>query len=93
MIKADEIKKIAHLAKIQIEQKEFDQLAKQISDIMKYAEIINELDLKGIEPTSHAVAVDNIFRADIAIEANIINEAIKQAPEQAEHFFRVPKVI
>jgi aspartyl-tRNA(Asn)/glutamyl-tRNA(Gln) amidotransferase subunit C len=61
--------------------------------ILGYVEKLNELDTSGIIPTSHAVPVENAFRQDVAVRSIGIENALGNAPDRVQSFFRVPKVI
>jgi len=93
MIDESVVKKVANLARLEIQDKDIPKLSKQLSDIIQYVETINELNLEGIKPTAHAVEVKNVFRDDVAVDSKIIDKAIVQAPEHEGSFFRVPKVL
>lgn len=56
-------------------------------------EKLNELDTSGIIPTSHAVPVENAFRDDAVRPSIGVENALANAPDRVEGFFRVPKVI
>ncbi|MBF0106586.1 MAG: Asp-tRNA(Asn)/Glu-tRNA(Gln) amidotransferase subunit GatC [Deltaproteobacteria bacterium] len=93
MIDTQTIKNMARLARLEINTEAVDGLSKQLSEIMAYAAIIRELDLKDIEPTSHAVTVQNVFRDDHVINADTASEALPGAPDHEGRFFKVPKVL
>ena len=61
--------------------------------ILAYVEKLNALDTDGIIPTSHAVPMENAFRADLPTPALGVENALANAPKKAENFFMVPKVI
>ena len=61
--------------------------------ILAYVEKLNGLDTAGIVPTAHAVPMENAFRADEVRSALPTEGALANAPDHAESFFRVPKVI
>lgn len=60
-----EVEKIAHLARLELTAVQKSAYQEQLSAILDYAEMLNELDLTGIEPTAHAVAQRNVLRADV----------------------------
>ncbi len=93
MISKEQIKHIASLANIDVDESEIPHLADQLSKIIEYVETINELDLKNIKPTAHAVEVNNVFREDKVIQKDIIEKSLEQAPESDGVYFKVPKVI
>ena len=96
MITKDEVKKLANLSRLTLQDDEIDNLSEQMSQIMDYVKKLDELDLKDIKPTAHAVEVQNVFRdTEDSRVSGIIDKAILNAPEHdAENkMFRVPKVI
>lgn len=93
MITKDTVKNVARLARLKIKEGDIPKIADQLSRIIQYVETINELDLKNVKPTAHAVEVHNVFRDDTVVPSKIIERAIEQAPEHDGRFFKVPKVL
>lgn len=94
MITKDDIKKVAHLARIQIGDDEVHHYFTELSTILEYVETLNELGFLNVEPTSHAVHAENVFRSDDEPCLNpVIEKVIKAAPEVDDQFFLVPKVL
>ncbi|MBU0505885.1 Asp-tRNA(Asn)/Glu-tRNA(Gln) amidotransferase subunit GatC [bacterium] len=93
MINKNEIIRISKLANIKINDTDIPKLSQELNQILEYVEKINELDLKDIKPTSHAVATHNVFREDLVVQNEIINDVLNTAPDTEENFFKVPKVI
>lgn len=94
MIDKEQIKRIANLARLELNAEEIDKLSVQLSEIMAYAETINQLDLSNVKPMAHAVEVENVFRDnDEPVVSGIIGKAIENAPDHDGIFFRVPKVL
>lgn len=93
MITKDDVKKIAGLSSLTLNDSEVERLSKQLSDILGYVETLNTLKLEGVEPTSHAVSVSNVFREDESRVSGVINDALSAGKEHEGRFFRVPKVI
>ncbi|MRR11553.1 Asp-tRNA(Asn)/Glu-tRNA(Gln) amidotransferase subunit GatC [bacterium] len=88
-----EVDAVALLARLELTPEETETFTGQMDAILAYVEKLNELDTSGIIPTSHAVPVENAFRDD-AIRPSIgVENALANAPDRVEGFFRVPKVI
>ena len=88
-----EIDHVARLARLALSDAEKELFTSQMSAILSYAETLNGLDTDGISPTSRAVPVENAFRAD-AVSASIgTDQALANAPDRVDSFFRVPPVI
>ncbi len=93
MISRQEVEYVAHLARLEIDDAHKDKFTAQLNDILLYIDKLNELDTKGIEPLSHAIAVTNAFREDGVLDSLGTAEALANAPDARGEFFRVPKVI
>ena len=93
MITKQDVTKIATLAKLSLDEKETDRFTREMADILQYVDKLNELDLKDVTATSHAVAVTNVFRTDEAKQSPVREKALKQAPETEGGLFKVPRVI
>lgn len=65
----------------------------QIAGILKFAEQLKEVDVTGVEPTSHPLSISNVFREDEIKPSLPIADFLKHAPASRGRFFEVPKVI
>ena len=92
-ITKDEVKHVAHLARLDFSEAEQEKFTSQLNDILMYMEKLNEVDTAGVEPMSHAIALNNAFRDDQVGESVGHDLALSNAPDPRGHFFRVPKVI
>ena len=92
-LSSQEVEYVAHLARLEITDKEKDKLTAQLNDILLYIDKLNELDTKGVEPMSHAIAVTNAFREDNIVDSIGTEKSLANAPDARGEFFRVPKVI
>lgn len=92
-ISSDDIKKVANLARLQLEQAEVDSMAEQIGKILNYVDKLNQLDTTGITPTTHALSITNAFREDEVVPSLPQEEALKNGPDQNGEAFVVPRVI
>jgi len=88
-----DVEYVARLARLELSGAETDLFAGQMDAILGYVEKLNELDTADIRPTSHAVPVDNAFREDAVRPSIGVGKALANAPDRAESFYRVPKVI
>ena len=87
------IKYVAHLARLKLSPEEETQLGAQLGNILGYIEKLKEVDVTGVEPTAHAFPIVNVFRAD-ELRPGLSNEdALRNAPKQANGLFVVPKVV
>ncbi|MDQ7817167.1 MAG: Asp-tRNA(Asn)/Glu-tRNA(Gln) amidotransferase subunit GatC [Melioribacteraceae bacterium] len=89
----DDVKYIANLARLNFEEKELEGFTIQFNDILSFFEKLNELDTENVEPLSHPIPNQNVFRDDILNSSVSQEEALKNAPDRSYEFFKVPKVI
>lgn len=93
MIDLEQVRKVALLARLELSPEEEQQFTGQLSSILEYVEQLSELDTEAVEPTTRAIEVSNITRAD-TLESFAGREAILNcAPEREEDFFKVPKIL
>ncbi len=92
-----EVLKIADLAKLDYSQEELDAFIVQFQRILEYVEQLKEVNIQGIEPTSHvSLPADfekHIFREDEVKESLPVNESLANAPDPGAGHLRVPKVL
>ena len=81
---------MARLARLRLSEEEVDRMAGEMSTILEHVETMNELDLEGVEPTSHVVELQNVLREDVPRECLPHERALEQAPDTADGGFRVP---
>lgn len=92
-INREDVKYIARLARLKLKEQEIDYFAGQLSNIIDYISQLNEIDTQGVEPTSHALSVQNVFRNDVVKPSLKIEDVLKNAPSKEESFFKVPRII
>ena len=87
-------KRIAHLAKIELNEKEIEEYSKDLSNILNWMDELKKVDVEGIEPVT-SVNDNKLFeREDLEFEDKIEKEEILlNAPDKNEDYFIVPKVI
>ena len=88
-----DVEYIAELAKLRFKDEELEKFTEQLNEILAYVEKLNELDTTNIEPLSHPVKGSNVFREDAVKPSIDREEALRNAPDRSELFFKVPKVI
>jgi aspartyl-tRNA(Asn)/glutamyl-tRNA(Gln) amidotransferase subunit C len=92
-ITRDQVKHIALLARLEFSEKEIEAFTQQMDNILTYFDKLKEVDTTSVEPTSHAIRVTNVFREDEVKKSIALDLSLKNAPEQEENCFRVPKII
>lgn len=88
-----DIEKVARLARIELTEDEKKIFGEQMEQILNYMEQLNEVDTSGIEPTSHAIPLFNVFREDEPQKSFQRESVLKNAPEQEDGYFKVPRII
>ena len=88
-----DIKYVAHLARLHLTDDEEKKLGAQLDGILGYIEKLKELDVTGVEPTAHAVPMVNVTRADEIRPSLPHDDALRNAPKQANGLFIVPKIV
>jgi len=87
------IEKLAHLARLEFNDAEKEEIKHDLQRMIAFVEKLNELNLEGVEPLLHMSDEVNVLRED-KVEGSISREeALKNAPLHDEQFFKVPKVI
>jgi aspartyl-tRNA(Asn)/glutamyl-tRNA(Gln) amidotransferase subunit C len=92
-ISKEEIEHIASLARLYLSEEEKELFGSQLSSILDYMEKLNELDTRDIEPTSHVLPLSNVMRDDVPGRSIPREDALKNAPDRTDKFYRVPKII
>jgi aspartyl-tRNA(Asn)/glutamyl-tRNA(Gln) amidotransferase subunit C len=88
-----EVEHVARLARLELSELEKETLTDQLSNILTYVEQLNELDTKGVEPTSHVLDINNVMREDVP-EASLPQDlALANGPDKALGHYKVPKII
>jgi len=89
----EEVRKIAHLARLRLSEEEVGRFAGQLTAILEYVEKLNELDTQGIEPLANVVPAQTPFREDAVTSDFPPAQVTLNAPAAEQGMFRVPPVI
>ncbi len=90
MIDREQVLHVARLARLRLSEAEVERMAGELSKILEHVERISELDLDGVEPTSHVIALENVLRPDEPRPSWDRDEMLAPAPDPASGSFRVP---
>ena len=85
--------KIAHLARLEFDEKDATKVMQDMTTIVEWVEKLNEVDTEGVEPLTSMTYELNALREDEVKPTLTHDEVLKNAPDHDEHFFRVPKVL
>ena len=88
-----DIDRVAALAKIKLEADEKSKLKSDLDTILNYIEKLKELDTKNVEPTSHVLNLENVYRKDEVKPTEVIKDVLNHAPHREGNFFKVPKIV
>ncbi len=89
----DDVRKVARLARLSFTESELEKYASHLNGILAYMDKLNELNTDGVEPTSHSVSMDTLFREDVPAPSLSREEGLKNAPERREGFVKVPRIL
>ncbi|RJP25760.1 MAG: Asp-tRNA(Asn)/Glu-tRNA(Gln) amidotransferase subunit GatC [Deltaproteobacteria bacterium] len=92
-ITREEVLHVARLARLALPDAEVDRLRDQLSALLDYMKQLDRLDTRDVVPTSHAVEMGTPFREDEARPFGDRESLLKNAPDRAGDFFRVPRII
>ena len=90
MIDREQVLHVAKLARLRLSDDEVERMTGELSQILEHVEQMEALDLDGVEPTSHVVALENVLRDDVPRDSMSRERALEGAPEAAADGFRVP---
>jgi len=90
---ADEVRRLARLARLELTDAELATLTGQLSRIVDYVAQLQQVDTEGVEPLAHALAVHNVFRADEPAPSLPVAAALANAPRRSGDFYSVPAVL
>lgn len=88
-----QVRRVALLGRLELSDEEVTQFSGQLSDIVAYIEKLNELDTDNVEPLAHCLPVHNVLREDIPGQSLTNDQALANAPERADEYFKMPKVL
>ncbi len=88
-----EVEHVARLARLELSPEEGERMREQLDRILGYIDKLRQLDTTGVEPTSHAVPMVNVFREDELRPCLSAEEMLANAPDRSGEFFRVPRII
>jgi len=92
-ITREEVKKVAHLARLELSPEEEEVLTSQLDKILQYVEKLNQLDTTEVEPLAHVVDIVNAFREDRVVNQPSVDTLLSNAPAREKNFFKVPKIL
>jgi aspartyl-tRNA(Asn)/glutamyl-tRNA(Gln) amidotransferase subunit C len=92
-VDADTVRRIAHLARIAVNEDEVEHLKGELNAILAFVEQLSEVNVEGVEPMTSVTPMDMKKREDKVTDGGIADDIVKNAPATEDHFFVVPKVV
>ncbi|MGQ9858888.1 MAG: Asp-tRNA(Asn)/Glu-tRNA(Gln) amidotransferase subunit GatC [Thermodesulfobacteriota bacterium] len=92
-ITRQQVEHVADLARLRFEEDELERMTAQLAAILAYMEQLREVDTTGVQPTTHAMELFNVFREDQIRPSMGQQEALANAPKRSGESFQVPRVI
>lgn len=87
------VRHVALLARLEVSDEEVKRYAEQLSAVLGYVDQLNEVDTTNVPPTAHAHRISNVLREDAVRPSLDPDQALANAPQQQNGFFKVPKVL
>ena len=84
---------VARLARLHLSPDEIAAFQAQLGQILEYVQAIRGVDVTGVEPTAHAIRVQNVFREDIPVDGLAMEAILANAPQHADNHFLVPRIV
>jgi aspartyl-tRNA(Asn)/glutamyl-tRNA(Gln) amidotransferase subunit C len=88
-----DVKYVAHLARLSLTPEEEQKIGAQLGSVLGYIEKLKEVDVSSVEPTAHAFPLVNVMRSDEIRPSMSHEDALRNAPAQANGLFMVPKIV
>ena len=92
-INKEEVKKVAHLARLELNENEINNHAEQLEKILDYIKQLEKIDTEDVPCTTRAIEVTNVLRKDEKKKSDCQEELIELGPSREEKYFKVPKII
>jgi len=92
-IDEERVRRVALLSRLELTDGEVRAFSRDLTSILKHINKLEQLDLAGVEPTSHPIPLSNVFREDRAAGSLSSERALQNAPERQDECFKVPQII
>ncbi|MFT3788943.1 MAG: Asp-tRNA(Asn)/Glu-tRNA(Gln) amidotransferase subunit GatC [Tepidisphaeraceae bacterium] len=92
-ITLDTVRDVAKLARLAIPEEKLPDFTKKLESILEYVDLLNEVNVDGVEPTAHAIKMSNVLREDVVKPSLDLEKVLANSPDVDGPFFKVPKVI
>jgi aspartyl-tRNA(Asn)/glutamyl-tRNA(Gln) amidotransferase subunit C len=89
----EQVRWVAHLARLELTGAEVDMMARQLSSIIDYVNQLQQIDTENVEPLAHPLPIQNVFREDESAPSLPVDAALANAPDRRGAFYGVPAVL
>ena len=89
----EEVKKVAHLARLELNENEINNHSEQLEKILDYVKQLEKIDTNDVPCTTRAIEVINVFRKDEKKKSECHDEILELGPSTEDKYFKVPKII
>ncbi len=95
MISKKEVQHVAKLARLGLSEKEIEEMQKELSVILEYIDLLEEVDVSEIKPTFHSVPIENVMREDEAKRESpqTVNKLLDEVPSKEEGYVKVKEIL
>ena len=92
-LSSEDVRWIAHLARLDLSEAELATLTPELSAILAYVNQLQEVNTDGVEPLAHPLPLHNVFREDEHSSSLSVDQALANAPDRRDDFYGVPAVL
>ena len=92
-ISKEEVKKVAHLARLELNDNEINNHSEQLEKILEYIKQLEKIDTENVPCTTRAIEVTNAFRKDEKKDFENTEQLLELGPSREDKYFKVPKII
>ncbi len=92
MITIKDVEHVAKLARLELTEEEKELYTKQLGDVLKYVDQMNEVDTSNVKPMTQVIDFCNVMREDKVVQEISKEDLMANAPEEENGFFKVPKI-
>tara|TARA_B100001248_G_scaffold7127_1_gene4911 strand:- start:592 stop:885 length:294 start_codon:yes stop_codon:yes gene_type:complete len=89
----EEVKKVANLARLELNKDEINNHAEQLEKILEYINQLEKINTDNVPCTTRAIEVFNVFRKDEKKNSDCTEELLELGPSREDKFFKVPKIM
>lgn len=95
LISQEKVEYIAQLARLRLSGKEVKDMRRDLSEILTYIDLLKEADVSDVQPTSHSILMENIFREDQSRNGDFPGreDILNQAPSKDGNYFKVKEIL